>query len=318
MARMDRALANASWLTLFPQHKVLHLAQINSDHRPLLLATGHHRPTQDSRPFKFLMAWTKHAEFPQLLCNNWDDDLSLHANIANFRSAAQLWNQNVFGEIGKEKRRLKARIDGIQKAIEARPMDEHLINLDIELRTAYEDTCLNEELIWFQKARCDWISFGDRNTTYYQTKARARRSRNKIVALKNGNGDWINDEASLRTMAQQYFMDLYSDIPSPCSSSLINNRFPRLPSESWVLLTARVTVEEVKQAIFSMQPLKAPGIDGLHAYFFQSQWEVVGNVVSREVIKVFGGEPLHPSHNQTLISLIPKIDKPQSLKEFGQ
>ena len=36
-----------------------------------------------------------------------------------------------------------------------------------------------------------------------------------------------------------------------------------------------------------MKPYKAPGVDGLHAGFFQRFWLVVGDSVKREIKKVF-------------------------------
>lgn len=44
-----------------------------------------------------------------------------------------------------------------------------------------------------------------------------------------------------------------------------------------------VTKEEVRRAVFSIDPLKAPGVDGIHAMFFQTQWDVVGDSVCRMV-----------------------------------
>ncbi|KAA3460810.1 LINE-type retrotransposon LIb DNA, Insertion at the S11 site-like protein [Gossypium australe] len=44
---------------------------------------------------------------------------------------------------------------------------------------------------------------------------------------------------------------------------------------SWV--PELITNEEIKRALFDMGPLKAPGSDGFHAHFFQSQWDLLGN-----------------------------------------
>ena len=37
LERLDRLLCNEAWLDLFPDSRVLHLARIKSDHRPILL-----------------------------------------------------------------------------------------------------------------------------------------------------------------------------------------------------------------------------------------------------------------------------------------
>ena len=44
---------------------------------------------------------------------------------------------------------------------------------------------------------------------------------------------------------------------------------------------------EIKAALWSLKPFKAPGPDGLHAGFFQKFWHAVGNLVIEEVQKIF-------------------------------
>ena len=55
-----------------------------------------------------------------------------------------------------------------------------------------------------------------------------------------------------------------------------------------------------------MKPFKAPGIDGLHAGFFQRFWLLVGDLVKREVKEIFATQKFPTYLNQTLIALIPK------------
>ena len=74
-------------------------------------------------------------------------------------------------------------------------------------------------------------------------------------------------------------------------------------------LEKEVTDDEIKTAFFDMGPLKAPGCDGLHALFFQSQWDTVGESVCRMVKTVFT-EGFPPAElNKTLLVLIPKTVK---------
>ena len=65
-----------------------------------------------------------------------------------------------------------------------------------------------------------------------------------------------------------------------------------------------------------MKPLKAPGPDGLHALFFQSQWETVGASPCSNISSIFNGQPIHESLNYTSIALIPKKDAPTEVKDF--
>lgn len=49
---------------------------------------------------------------------------------------------------------------------------------------------------------------------------------------------------------------------------------------------------EIAQALFSFKPFKAPGPDGLHPHFFQSQWHVVGHSMKKMCHEVFATQAL--------------------------
>lgn len=77
-----------------------------------------------------------------------------------------------------------------------------------------------------------------------------------------------------------------------------------------------VSNEEIREAVFSMGALKAPGPDGLHALFFQSQWETIGNTICDFVKGCFTNPRMITSINANNIVLIPKTDKPETLKRL--
>lgn len=65
-----------------------------------------------------------------------------------------------------------------------------------------------------------------------------------------------------------------------------------------------------------MQPFKALRIDGLHAFFYRSQWHIVGASVCNLVKNVFNDTGVPHPINKTLIVLIPKNDQPSSLRMY--
>ncbi|KAE8669532.1 hypothetical protein F3Y22_tig00112231pilonHSYRG00220 [Hibiscus syriacus] len=75
-------------------------------------------------------------------------------------------------------------------------------------------------------------------------------------------------------------------------------------------LDALVTNEDVKAALFDINPLKAPEKDGLHTLFFQSQWSTVGQLVCNWIKGIFDGKPINTEVNKMLLVLIPKVDGP--------
>ena len=81
-------------------------------------------------------------------------------------------------------------------------------------------------------------------------------------------------------------------------------------------LDAMVTLEEIKEALWSMKPYKSPGPDGLHTGFYQRFWLIVGDSVIKEVMKVFLDRKVPDYLNKTLIVLIPKVQGPESIGNY--
>lgn len=65
-----------------------------------------------------------------------------------------------------------------------------------------------------------------------------------------------------------------------------------------------------------MALLKAPGIDGLHAQFYQSQWSVIGDSFVSMVRKGFDNKEVEAFLNKTLIVLIPKVIGLEVVSQF--
>lgn len=109
---------------------------------------------------------------------------------------------------------------------------------------------------------------GDWNTIFYHTKALIHHLKNHISELKNENGVGLPDKQQLVDLAWNYFAKLYTLEDSGFTPFPIIRAFPKVPKESLIIMDKMVTFEEVKQALFEIKPLKASGIDGLHALFF--------------------------------------------------
>ncbi|KAA3475887.1 tyrosine decarboxylase 1-like [Gossypium australe] len=135
------------------------------------------------------------------------------------------------------------------------------------------------------------------------------------MSLRIDNGDWCSDQETLKSKAVAFFERLYGETPTTLGI-FPKEGFHRIEPSEISFLEAAVSNEEIKKALFDMAPLKAPGSDGFHAQFFQSQWNILGNDVSQWVKGVFEGNPIEPELNNTLIVLIPKKENPEDFSHF--
>ncbi|XP_068334933.1 uncharacterized protein [Pyrus communis] len=136
--RLDRGLCNIAWRHLFSEAYVRHLAKVKFDHCPLLIGLhSKHIPNPDLKAFRFQAMWMLHPEFESFVNDTWSSaqgDASCKTIFLS--SELQSWNHNVFGCIFQKKRRLLARICGIQKALCISHVP-YLFDLEKQLTTEY-------------------------------------------------------------------------------------------------------------------------------------------------------------------------------------
>ncbi|XP_074291073.1 uncharacterized protein LOC141617834 [Silene latifolia] len=133
-ARLDRALCNAEWGTLFEDVMVNHLPAVQSDHCPLLISPNGFAPLNAvNRPFRFQACWLTHERFKDFIESNWPTYGVFPTRLESLSRRLQDWNSEVFGDIFKRKRSLMARIGGCQREL-SMGRQSHLIKLEAKLR----------------------------------------------------------------------------------------------------------------------------------------------------------------------------------------
>ncbi|XP_074290582.1 uncharacterized protein LOC141617299 [Silene latifolia] len=308
-ARLDRALCNSEWNTLFSDASVRHLPAYQSDHCPLLISPNGFAPLNSiQRPFRFQAAWMTHENFSEFIASNCSSNNGLVSKLSELSTNLQRWNEDVFGNIFRKKRELFARIEGCQRVLSAR-RQHHLIKLEARLRKELDTILEREELLWYQKSRVEFIRDGDRNTSYFQVSTLVRRWRNRINLLKNDEGVWVEDRDEIKSMVVDFYKRLYTDDTRDGEDADIPyDLFQEFNNEQWEGLSRYYSPAEIDNVVFNMGSLKAPGPDGFQALFYQKQWTIVKQDVYSMVMRALEGKGFPEGLNETHIVLILKVD----------
>ncbi|KAK8644343.1 hypothetical protein V6N13_123652 [Hibiscus sabdariffa] len=117
-ACLDLCLGNSQWFEKFPTSSLSHLVRMKSDYKPLLLLP-YGLPQQTRGPqFCYLSYCSMHQDFKKVVADNWNSSLPIVESIQHFTVVASLWNKEVFGFIGKNKKILMVRLRGVQHFLE--------------------------------------------------------------------------------------------------------------------------------------------------------------------------------------------------------
>ncbi|XP_015380582.1 uncharacterized protein LOC107174314 [Citrus sinensis] len=228
---------------------VLHFPEVDSDHRPVLVKFSETDVVyKANNPFWVLSVWPTNENFGNFVASNWNSNTDY---------------------VEMRKRRLLARLGGIQQALEVKPT-RGLEHLEKKLKKELE-SLTQEEMYWQKKSRKDWILLGDRNTNFFHQKTLARRRKNHIIAIMDESGSWLYDTEAIKWHAISCFSSLYTNDNSCSISYPYRGYFPSIEESTGQYLMLPITDDEIKHIIFSMKPLKALGVDGYSALFYQSQ-----------------------------------------------
>jgi hypothetical protein len=238
-----------------------------SDHHPILISLFRHFHVGGARAFRFESAWQLDKSYNDMLAACWDKNRHVHDNLQALQHNIKEWKFLSFDTVIERKKELMARIGGIQKSMYTGGNLRWLRGLEKKLQSELAEILKKEEMMWFQRSRAKWLMDGDRNTRYYHLKTINRRRYNNVIMLRNDVGEWVEDPVQLQSMVNNFYYDLFSKSNERWEWMQADVTFPILNRETFDMLGMPIEDQEVKKALFSMSPWKAPSPDGYPAGF---------------------------------------------------
>ena len=300
---------------MFPKAGIKHLVAPTSDHKPILLDTYFENNILN-KPFRFEAMWARDSECEVVVDQAWRKEFTgsygfnLMKKISYSGFLLSKWNKTSFGQTKTKILEIERRIGIIQ----SKPPSIEALQEEASLMMELEEWQTREEIRLKQKSRELWLKEGDRNSKFFHASTLIRRRRNNISEIKLENGEKIYGRENIEKYFGDHFKELFStsnpsfpvDLEKPIEPSISaaeNAKLLKIPSEG-----------EIQRTIFEMNPLKAPGLDGMPGLFFKKFWHIVRNQLILTVQNFFRDGWLLKEMNETFITLIPKV---QGANNFG-
>lgn len=317
LERLDRGVAMAEWIALFPNTKIFHLPNYSSDHLPILLRTEP-QPRRKPKSFRVEHWWFQQHDFDQVCLRAvQNQEQTWEETCSGLRREVRQWNQG-----SKDPNRELSKIEAEMKELLVQPQSPQIRDRIALLQSQYQTYSAAQEVFWLQRSRLQWDLMGDLNTRFFQTTAMVRRRRNRIETIQKENGEWLVKEEEVRREFVRHFKEIYSATPQSSQSAIdhikesIRGLTVTLPQEAGSGLEAAPTVEEIIWAVNALGPTKSPGPDGITAGLVQQHWSIFGPIVISEVQLFFSSGVMKPHIAHSNLVLIPKIDAPTKVNDF--
>uniref|UniRef100_A0A803QIS8 Reverse transcriptase domain-containing protein n=1 Tax=Cannabis sativa TaxID=3483 RepID=A0A803QIS8_CANSA len=326
LERLDWAVGNSFWHCQFPNSTLNHLDFFGSDHRAIQLSLNpnfHSRcPRRKDKRFLFENVWLSEPHWNDVLLEAWSstppnndpssDLLRKQSNCSTFLSS---WKHKAFFGF---QNRIKQAHQALEQARKTDDTSSESYYRQKTLQANLDSLLLKEETYWKQRSRIQWLQSGDKNTRFFHKFASNRKRSNRIASLTAEDGTVCQDPESILSLIQSFYSNLFTS-QSPHELDIEAALFDPLPlpePSQYQLLEEAFSSSEVEKALFQMGPDKAPGIDGFNNKFYQKNWSVVGKDVTEAILNVLNNDADISPFNSTLITLIPKVKKPVSLKDY--
>ncbi|KAL9672560.1 hypothetical protein QQ045_028811 [Rhodiola kirilowii] len=273
------------------------------------------------KPFRFINAWLDHPGLRNEIKEMWGETgeggwkgFVIQKKLAKIRKRLGVWNRTTFGNVMsklKEAKREEEKLDLLQEQRNL-STEEQLRKSALKSRIWQLEN--QEERIWHQKSRVNWLKAGDQNTKYFHRAATWRSKKNSIDSLFI-NGRRVEEPEELKREVRSWFVEHFSSKKvQPWSAAKI--QFGEINQQQKEDLERKISKEEILLSLRECEGNKAPGPDGFNISFYKRFWNEVKPEVEGFIEEFSENGRLTREINQTFIALIPKVSSPQSLGDF--
>jgi hypothetical protein len=207
--------------------------------------------------------WQRDPSYLALIRDAWGPNSGneglgeMQCKLKEIQSTLQDWDRDVFGSVRKSLASLRAELEDERgRSIGSGPSRK-----EKQLMSRISEILSREEVMEKQRSRMDWLKDGDRNTSLFQAKSRARAKRNAIKSLRRDEGTVAVTQEDMEAVATDFYTDLFS-AQEDLNPELILEHVPMKVTEAMnERLTRPYTAVEVERALSMMgaRPLDRTG-----------------------------------------------------------
>ncbi|XP_024004038.1 uncharacterized protein LOC112081511 [Eutrema salsugineum] len=196
--KLDRALIDEDWLSVFPRSFAKFLAPDFSNHAPCCISLEISLPVAGSKPYKFFNYLVSHPDFLETVAHAWSVTPSVDHNLSSIlfkqkslRVGLESLDKDNFSDIQKRVSEASALVSSAPLISLQCPCSIHFLQ---ERQVIDKLNMLKgiEEKYFKQKSRINWLASGDQNSDYFHKVCKTRNAYNSVLSLAGLDGQIVS------------------------------------------------------------------------------------------------------------------------------
>ncbi|GLU13077.1 hypothetical protein SLE2022_297240 [Rubroshorea leprosula] len=212
--KLDRVMANSSWVSAFPNTSVVFLNPQSSDHSPSLV-TVDVLMNEKPMPFRFCNAWSKDENFLDLVREAWSVDVQgcpMFVVVQKLKLVKQKMKQlhkNRYGNLEGRIKDMAAELQNVQASMQNALFDETLAAKEKELQRELTKLERANLSVIAQRAKVTWLKEMDSNSAYFHAKVKERQHRSVINSILNSEGVRVTQPELIEQEFLMFYQNLF-------------------------------------------------------------------------------------------------------------
>jgi exonuclease III len=234
--RLDRFLISETLLLEGPLVDSNILPKVGSNHWPVQLWVDT-IATPKLKPFRFEKFWLSHPNFQELARHWWSiaetqrrtKMYCFQQKLKHFKQQVRKWNKEIFGNIFQERKTLEQKLENLQGQFIHAGYTITQQQQESELKRQLEEKHKQEEILWRQKSRVQWLDEGEKNAKFFHRSMIHRRLINHITKLDDSQGNTLLTHQEITHELTDFYKDLLSE-PKVDRTSAIERVTQNIPT----------------------------------------------------------------------------------------
>lgn len=129
--------------------------------------------------------------------------------LKRLKGVSKELNKKSYSNISIRTNQKREQLIETQTILQKKTFDPEVINKIKELKVEYSELVEVEERFYKDKARVNWLQFGDKNTAYFHRKVRRHTARSRMLSLYDDEGNHVTEYEQAKQVDVKYYKNLF-------------------------------------------------------------------------------------------------------------